>query len=155
MEPHMHERMVMTMDFMTPMLAWIAEDEQIALDKGGELVLEINEAIRALERQREAIEALLTHLTTKLHPQDAEPIQKILRPDERVRMIKYRVQWLLDDGYNPITPQLVLERLETDDLDLGVTNPTSVIATVLAKMDGFRRVRKGVFEYVGEVWTAT
>lgn len=146
---HIHEPIPMSMDFMKPMLLWIAEDEQIALDNAGELVLEINEAIRALEYQREAIESLRAYLDIKLHPERAEPVKLGLRPDERVGIIKKRVGWLLAEGHTTITPQMVLDRLETDYLDLGVTHPTSVIATVMAKMVEFRRVRQGVFEYTG------
>lgn len=136
-------------DYVKQMIEWIAEDEQIALDNTGELVIDIDEAIRALKYQRDAIEFMAAHLQMKLHPEDFELPVTQLRPDQRSRIIKFRIQWLVDEGHTTITPQQVLERLEVDDLDLGVTHPTSVIATVLAKMVGFQRVRKGEFLYVG------
>jgi hypothetical protein len=150
MTTNMHYFIPMTMDFVKLMLAWMAEDEQNALDNGGELVLEINQVIRELEHQREAIDSLLSHLSTKLYPDWSEPVSSTLRPDERVRIIKGRIDSLVAEGYTSITPQQVLDRLGVDYLDIGVTHPTSVIATVLAKMIDFKRVRKGVYEYVGE-----
>lgn len=136
-------------DYVSEFLSWIAEDEQIALDNAGELVIQIDEAIRALGYQREAIESLKAHFGIKLHPEQAEMVWSKVRPDERVGLIKMRILWLLEEDYKTITPQMVLERLETDYIDLGVTHPTSVIGTVLARMDMFRRVREGEFEYVG------
>ena len=138
-------------DYVKEIVQLAAEDEEAAFNHHGELVLEINQVIRNLEYQREAITSLGTYLRLKvLGEEEVDPVMEDIAPGQRSLMIRSRAQCLVQAGEKVITPQQVLDELSKDNLSLGVQQPTAVIGTVLASRREFRRIGENLFQYIGE-----
>lgn len=136
-------------DYVKIAAQWLTENESVAANNIGELVIEISNEIKALELQRTALLGIAGHLRHLIDPEAAEAMRPV-DPETRASLIKIRAKMLVKKGHEIVTPEEIHEDISKSYVDLDVQNPTSVIATVLANSPDFKRIGKGKFQYIGE-----
>ena len=124
------------------------------------------ESIRAeraqLKDQERELERLTTHAQSsvaflkeisgekpaEVTTEEAE-VRPTVRTTPRVEAILEAAKHLVEQGNKTIDVNDVRNELRRREIDLRVAYPTSVIGTVLARDERFRKVRTGIFEWQG------
>jgi hypothetical protein len=138
----------------------LASDYEVAIAEGMR-VLELIRAERAqLRDQEHEIERLIAGAQSTVafvkeisgqKPSEvtSEPTmaQSTVRPTLRVEAVVEAAMHLVEQGNTTLDVNDVESELRRRGIDLQVAYPRSVIGTVLARDDRFRKVRTGVFEW--------
>lgn len=87
-----------------------------------------------------------TPTSTKISP----PQKRVIPKEERSVLIKqYAHEAARQAANQTITLQAVVDQLEADGIDLGTDVPGTAIGNVLFKSNDWRRIERGIFQYVG------
>ena len=78
------------------------------------------------------------------------PQKRVISKEERSVLIKqFAYEAARHAANNIISLQTIVDQLEADGIDLGTDVPGTAIGNVLYKSSDWKRVERGVFQYVG------
>lgn len=130
------------------------ESAEGIIDKTQKIRAEIRLEIDFLMQELKTIDVLSDYIITK-RKEIAHGRDIVIRTDlvmtskqERVEAVLDAVAGVLQDGIPTFSIEDIQRKLQQTNIDLGVTFPPAVIATILAADKRFRKTNMGLYEYI-------
>ncbi len=129
------------------------------LDQLSEITRQIKSDSMELQRESDVIDGLSHYILAKRNelahdePKKIEQVQTLIdvtHKQERVDAVLDAVLTIVNDNILVFTMDDIRHQLEKMRINLGVSNPSAVIATILSADKRFKKNAMGRYEYIGE-----
>jgi hypothetical protein len=133
-------------DYTRELFALLADTKTDAFLKRGEEVLHlIDKDITDLRQQSDIIRKVMAKQGT---PAKAQQTYLPLSNEQKQAIREVALQLAKQNSNNQVSVAEIIRQLETRGIKLTVAKPTSVVGSMLSRMEGFNKMGGGIYKYL-------